>query len=89
MDAEAAEADGARMNPTAAIEGQRPGNKPAQGNALGTASHIAPALKGRDTIVRNILCRPFRADSFILSFLGRCPGLACCCTFGAQSPSSG
>ena len=40
-------------------EGQRPGNKPAQGNALGKTSNADKALKGRDYV-----CRPFRALSF-------------------------
>ncbi len=31
-----------------ADQGQRPGNKPAQGNALGVASPTIQALKGRD-----------------------------------------
>ena len=38
------------------LEGQRPGNKPAQGNALGNRISTGKALKGRDN-----LCRPFRA----------------------------
>ena len=41
-----------------APEGQRPGNKPAQGNALGSARRETPALKGRHTLLR-----PFRAGS--------------------------
>jgi len=40
-------------------EHQRCGNKPAQGNALGTEPHAGPALKGRHNF-----CRPFRAKTF-------------------------
>ena len=29
------------------MEGQRPGDRPAQGNALGKTANISPALKGR------------------------------------------
>ena len=36
-----------------AAQGQRPGNKPAQGNALGKPSITDKALKGRDTIFHN------------------------------------
>ena len=43
-----------------ADEGQRPGNKPAQGNALGHGTDKNPALKGRDNV-----CRPFRAGWFV------------------------
>ena len=35
------------MNPITALEGQRPGNMPAQGNALGSGSNWFQALKGR------------------------------------------
>jgi hypothetical protein len=42
------------------LQGQRPGNKPAQGNALGILRKKAKALKGRNT-----LSRPFRAFSFL------------------------
>ena len=45
-------------------QGQRPGNKPAQGNALGNACIVIEALKGR-----NIVCRSFRA----LTFLNKIP----------------
>ena len=41
-----------------AVEGQRPANKPAQGNALGLAQSETPALKGRHRLLR-----PFRAGS--------------------------
>ena len=37
----------AHLAPIAAAEGQRPVNKPAQGNALGSASALMRALKGR------------------------------------------
>src|SRR5439155_24303333 len=33
----------------------------------------------------NGLCRPFRARSFLRNVVpGRCPGLVCCCPFGAS-----
>ena len=60
------------FNPNSAMEGQRPDPKPAQGNALGIGSRNGQALKGRDKIVRRHLCRPFRAWSSFLSFLGDC-----------------
>ena len=40
-------------------QGHRPGNKPAQGTALGKSALTDTALKGR-----NHVCRPFRALSF-------------------------
>ncbi len=43
------------------LKGQRPGDKPAQGNALGTVFVQDKGLKGRDK-----LCRPFRALILVL-----------------------
>jgi hypothetical protein len=40
------------------MEGQRPADKPAQGNALGSPVSTEPALKGRHRV-----CRPVRAGS--------------------------
>ena len=67
-----------------AAQGQRPGNKPAQGNALGNWCKKDKALKGRHN-----LSRPFRAFPFFeTSHPGRCPGLACWRTFGARSSNT-
>ena len=52
------------MNHNAAIEGRMPAAKPAQGNALGIASHSDEALDGRDKTARGNLCRPDGACSF-------------------------
>ena len=64
---------------THASPGQHPGN----------GTHSERALKGRDQIVRPIMCRPFKAGPFFHSFPGRCPGLACRRTFGAETRRSG
>ena len=67
--------------PFAAMQGQRPGNKPAQGNALGRTIKTAQALKGR-----HILCSALSGLwIFFHSDPGRCPGLACLRTFGAHA----
>ena len=52
------------FGPSHDAQGQRPGNKPAQGTALGESSIADTALKGRNNV-----CRPFRA----LSFFARIP----------------
>ena len=78
-----------RVQPERRNRGPKARSKPAQGNALGMASNSDQALKGRDKIVRHNLCRPFRAGPFLHSFPGRCPGLACCRTFGAEERRSG
>ena len=70
--------------PFAAMQGQRPGNKPAQGNALGRKVKTSPALKGR----RILGSAPSGLDRAWLAFPGRCPGLACWRTFGAEARST-
>ena len=45
-----------------AVAGQRPGDKPAQGNALGGRQKMRQALKERH---KPGLCRPFRAGVFL------------------------
>ncbi len=54
-------------------EGQRPANKPAQGNALGFGFRSGGALKGRHTNQSTPLFRPFRADAL---FYARTQGVA-------------
>ncbi len=65
--------------PDAAAQGQRPGNMPAQGNALGWQNKKDKALKGRDSMVP-----PFQGfGSLFADYPGRCPGLACLRAVGA------
>ena len=69
--------------PSAAIEGQRPADKPAQGNALGKTANISPSLKGRHSRC-SALSGLYR---YGIVFPGRCPGLACLRTVGASARS--
>ena len=65
-----------RMAANAAPEGQRPGDKPAQGNALGLQNQNVSALKGRDKFGRLTLRSPFRARSPWGTIPRALPGLA-------------
>ncbi len=61
------------------LEGQRPENIPAQGNALGNVQEDIKPCKGVTMArnVRTVLSRPFRAEGIDHSYLGRCPRLVC------------
>ena len=60
-----------------AAQGQRPGHKPPQGNALGQVES-GSALKGR-----NKVCRPFRAPFFLNAIPRAMPWAGLSRTFGA------
>ena len=79
--------NGAEAQQTLGIEGQRPGDMPAQGKrgtsaALGLRFKKDKALKGRDNGER--WCRPFGAWIVYCRDSGRCPGLACHQAFGPR-----
>ena len=60
------------------LEGQRPGNKPAQGNALGKPHFADKALKGRDNVRRPLIrfAHPFGAACGCLSRFARLRALS-------------
>ena len=77
------------MKPNVAIEGQRPGDKPAQGKRVRRVRAVRPFYAGTSAALglafekdkalkgRHTLSRPFRALILFAANPGRCPGLAC------------
>lgn len=57
-----------RLNPNVAIEGRRPGNVIAQGEALGWPGKQDAALKGRDITIARHFVPPFQGLGFLVAY---------------------
>ena len=75
------------LSPDSALEGQRPANKPAQGNALGWRIFWRQALTGRNKFAP-VLCSPFRAWALFVRLPRALPWAGLSRTFGAESVRS-